>query len=83
MPYSVKDAKDSFSEVIRLAESGQPQIIIRNEKAVAAVVSIRDWHRSQGKSKTLVEVLRTSPLVGLDLDLSRANDPVGETDLGE
>ena len=83
MPYSVKDAKDSFSEVIRRAERGQPQIIKRHEKEVAVVLSISDWNRSRGKRKSLVEVLRTSPLVGLDLDLSRSDDAVREIDIGE
>ena len=83
MTYSVKDAKDKFSEVIRLAESGKPQIIRRHDTDVAVVVSINEWRRSKGKRKTLFEVLRTSPLIGVDLDLSRPDDPVREIDLGE
>ncbi len=83
MTHSVKDAKDNLSEIIRLAESGKPQIIKRHDTEVAVVVSINDWKRSKGKRATLVEVLRNSPLVGLDLDFSRQDDLPREIDLGE
>ncbi len=83
MIYSVKDAKDNLSEIIRLAESGRPQIIKRHDTEVAVVVSINEWKRSRGKRKTLVEVLRTSPLVGLDLDLERQSDLPRDIKLGE
>lgn len=83
MIHSVKEAKDNLSEIIRLAESGRPQIIKRHDTEVAVVVSINDWKRSKGKRQTLVEVLRNSPLVGLDLDLSRADDLPREIELGE
>ena len=83
MTHSVKEAKDNLSELIRLAESGQPQIIKRHDTEVAVVVSINEWKRSRGKRKTLVEVLRSSPLVGLDLDFSRQDDVARDIDLGE
>lgn len=83
MVYSVKDAKDNLSEIIRLAESGKPQIIKRHETEVAVVVSINDWKRAKGKRPTLVEILRNSPLVGLDLDFSRPEDFPRDIDLGE
>lgn len=83
MTYSVKDAKDNLSEIIRLAESGRPQIIKRHDTEVAVVVSINEWRRSRGKRKTLVEVLRSSPLVGMGLDFERASDMPREIDLGE
>jgi prevent-host-death family protein len=83
MTYSVKEAKDNLSEIIRLAESGKPQIIRRHDTEVAVVVSINDWKRSRGKRPTLVEVLRNSPMVGLDFDFSRVEDYPREIDLGK
>jgi prevent-host-death family protein len=83
MTYSVGEAKDNFSEVIRLAESGHPQIIMRHRTEVAVVVSINEWKRSRGQRKTLVEVLRSSPLVGMDLDFSRQEDYPRDIDFGE
>ena len=81
MSLSVREAKDSLSEVIRLAESGQPQIIKRHAREVAVIVSINEWKRLQGKRQSLVEVLRRSPLVGVQLDLARPEDFPPELDL--
>jgi prevent-host-death family protein len=83
MSYSVKDAKDNLSEIIRLAESGRPQIIKRHETEVAVVVSISDWQRSKGKRSRLFDILRNGPLVGIDLDLARQEDKLRDIDLSE
>jgi prevent-host-death family protein len=83
MSLSVREVKDSLSEVIRLAESGQPQIIKRHDREVAVIVSINEWKQLKGKRKSLVEVLRNSPLVGVDLDISRQEDLPRDIDFGE
>ena len=83
MPYSVKEAKNNLSELIRLAESGKPQIIRRHETEVAVVVSINEWKQLKGKRPSLVEILRNSPLVGQNLDFSRQDDPIRDVDFGD
>ena len=83
MPYSVKEAKNNLSELIRLAESGKPQIIRRHETEVAVVISINEWKQLKGKRPSLVEILRNSPLVGLNLDFSRQDDPIRDVDFGD
>ncbi|HMJ08810.1 MAG TPA: type II toxin-antitoxin system Phd/YefM family antitoxin [Pyrinomonadaceae bacterium] len=67
MSHNVKEAKNNLSNLIRLAEKGQPQVIKRHEKDVAVVVSIEDWKKAGGKQETLLEFLQNSPL-GLILD---------------
>lgn len=62
MTYTVKEAKDKLSSLIRLAEKGQPQVIKRHEKDVAVVVSIEEWKRLGGKKESLLEFLQGSPL---------------------
>lgn len=83
MTYSVKEAKDNLSEIIRLAESGHPQVIRRHDTEVAVVVSINEWRRANGKRTRLVDVLRNSPLVGVELDLTRQQDAPRDIDLGD
>ena len=83
MPYSVKEAKNNLSELIRLAESGKPQIIRRHETEVVVVVSINEWKQLKGKRPSLVEILRNSPLVGQNLDFSRQDDPIRDLDFGD
>lgn len=62
MTYTVKEAKDKLSGLIRLAEKGQPQVIKRHDKEVAVVISIEDWKRVNGKKKTLLELFQGSGL---------------------
>lgn len=83
MSHTVKEAKNNLSSLIRLAENGEPQIIRRNDTEVAVVVSIEDWKKMNGKKQSLVELLRSSPLIGEELDLSRQNDPPREFSFGE
>ncbi len=83
MSLTVRQAKDSLSKIIRRAESGQPQIIKRHDREVAVLVSINEWKRLQGQRKSLVEILRASPLVGVQLDLARHADTPRDIDLGE
>lgn len=83
MSHTVKDAKNNLSSLIRLAEKGEPQIIRRNEREVAVVVSIEEWKKLSGKQTTLVELLRSSPLVGEEFDLSRQQDFPRDFSFGE
>ncbi len=83
MSHTVKDAKNNLSSLIRLAEKGESQIIRRNEREVAVVISIEEWRKMNGKKPGLVELLRSSPLVGEDLDLTRQEDYPREFSFGE
>ena len=74
MSHNVKEAKNNLSNIIRLAEKGEPQVIRRHERDVAVVISIDEWRRVTGKKQSLVEILRSSPLVGEDVDFSRPVD---------
>ena len=81
MTYSVKEAKDKLSTIIRLAEKGEPQIIRRHDRDVAVVVSIEDWENMNGrngKKTSLVEFLQDSPLDEILPFMNRADDPSRE-----
>jgi len=66
-------AKARFSEVVDRAQTG-PQIITRNGKASAVVVSADEWARKTVCKGTLAEFLLASPLRGADLELERRRD---------
>ena len=74
MSHNVKDAKNNLSNLIRLAEKGQPQVIRRHERDVAVVVSIEEWRRLKGKTESLVEFLESSPLDEILPYLGRPDD---------
>ena len=83
MSYSVKETKDNLSNIIRLAETGQPQIIRRRETEVAVIVSIDQWKRLNGEKSSLFEILRHSPLKNLELDVERLDDHPRAVNFGE
>ena len=83
MSLSVREAKYRLSEVIRLAESGQPQIIKRHDREVAVILSINEWKQLKAKRKSLVGVLRKSPMVRVKLDFSRAEDLPRDVDFSK
>ena len=75
MSYNVKEAKNSLSSIIRLAEKGQPQVIKRHDKDVAVVVSIEDWKKARGKEETFLEFLQRSELREILPYLERSDEP--------
>src|ERR1700760_5150546 len=66
-------AKARFSEVVDRAQVG-PQIITRNGKPSAVIVSADEWARKTVRKGTLAEFLLASPLRGADLELERQHD---------
>jgi prevent-host-death family protein len=66
-------AKARFSEVIDRAQAG-PQIITRNGKPSAVIVSAEEWARKTVRKGTLAEFLLASPLRNADVDLERRQD---------
>ena len=71
--WNLQDAKAKFSEVVDLAQSGKPQIILRRGVPAAAVISV-DAYRAMQPRTSLISFLLRSPLMGSDLDLSHAQE---------
>jgi prevent-host-death family protein len=69
--WSVAEAKAKFSEVIHKAASEGPQIITRNGRRAAVLVSAREWDRKLARQGTLVEFFAASPLRGSGIKLDR------------
>ena len=74
MTHTLKEAENNLSKLIRLAESGEPQMIRRNDREVAVVVSISDWRKMNGEKESLVEFLQNSPLDEILPFLERPED---------
>lgn len=73
--WQLQEAKNRLSEVVRKAQEEGPQVItLRGEDAVV-VVAASDYQKLAKRPKmNLVDFLRRSPLVGLELDLTRSRD---------
>jgi antitoxin Phd len=79
--WAIQEAKNRFCEVVERALTEGPQTINRHGKETAVVVSIRDFQRLIKPRGDLISFFRRSPLVGVNLDVSRARDPGREVRL--
>ena len=73
--WPLQDAKNRLSELVDRAMAGIPQIITRRGKQVVVVIGIEDFKRTSAREQDLVSFLRSSPLVGVDLQIERDADP--------
>ena len=73
--WQLQEATDRFSEVIERALSEGPQVIAVRGEPVAVLISHAEHARLTRPQPRLVEFMRSSPLFGIELDISR---PPGE-----
>jgi antitoxin Phd len=82
--WQVQTAKARFSEVFRRARVEGPQRITRQGKDGVVMIAEEQYDRLRGKSHqpiSLVEFFRKSPLVGVELDLDRDQEPARDIEL--
>ncbi len=73
MTWKLSDAKNRFSEVVRLALSGKPQRVERNGDDAVVVIDAEQLDRLQGEKPSFKEFLFSGPdLSELDLERDRA-----------
>jgi len=71
--WQLQQAENEFSQVVESAISNGPQIITRRGVEVAVVLSFAEYERMVASRQGLAEFFHESPLVGVDLDLTRDN----------
>jgi antitoxin Phd len=69
--WQLQEAKNKLSEVVEEAITHGPQVITRRGEEVAIVISAVEYRELTAKPEPLSTFFRMSPLVGVDLDLSR------------
>ncbi len=79
--WAVADVKAHFNEVIDRALSEGPQIITRNGRKTAVVVSAEEWERKTKRTGNLAEFFAASPLRGSGIKIERAKDGPREIEL--
>ena len=72
--WPLQDARNRLSELVDRAKAGIPQIITRRGKQVV-VIGIEDFKKFSERERDLVSFLRSSPLVGVELQIERDDDP--------
>lgn len=71
---STFEAKNKLSEVIASAERGEPQVITKNGRRAAVVISYSEFETLTAKKESLSDFLLGSPLRGANLDVTRSQD---------
>lgn len=72
--WQLQEAKNRLSELVRKAQDEGPQTITLHGKDAAVVVSAKQFASLPRRKGTLVDFLRNSPLVGVDLKVTRSRD---------
>ena len=69
--WQLQEAKNRFSEVVNKAVSGGPQVITKHGTETVVVISYEKYQRLKQSGTSLSEFFRSSPLAGVDLDVTR------------
>jgi prevent-host-death family protein len=69
--WQIQEAKNKFSRVVENAVNDGPQIITKRGVEVAIVLSLADYQKMMASQGKLSTFFRDSPLVGIELDLTR------------
>jgi prevent-host-death family protein len=69
--WQLQEAKNKFSQVVENAINSGPQIITKRGAEVAVVISCAEYQKMIAARGNLSDFFRESPLVGIDLDLTR------------
>lgn len=73
--WQLQEAKNKLSEVVEEALKHGPQVITKRGKETVIVLSYADYRKMMLSQKKLSDFFRGSPLVGIDLDLTRDTSP--------
>jgi prevent-host-death family protein len=75
--WKLEDARNRFSEVVRRAMGGDPQLVTRNGRDGVVVIGVEEYRRLTAP-RSLLDFLRDSPFADAvaegELDLSRPPD---------
>ena len=69
--WQIQEAKNKFSEVVEKAITHGPQVITKRGIETVIVLSYAEYRKMVLNQKKLSDFFRESPLVEIDLDLTR------------
>ncbi len=79
--WQVQEAKARLSDLLRDAQKSGPQEITVRGRPTAVILSVQDYDRLRVAKPSFVDFMRASPLVGVDLDISRDPSPPRDVSL--
>ncbi len=79
--WQLQEAKNRFSQVVDEALKDGPQTITRRGKETVVVISIEYYQALKGHEGGLGDFLKSSPLAGSGLDITRSKERPRKVDL--
>jgi antitoxin Phd len=76
--WQLQEAKNRLSQVVDDALNQGPQIITRRGVEVVIVIAYEQFKKMNLSEQKLSDFFRSSPLVGVDLDLTRDKSAIRE-----
>jgi antitoxin Phd len=76
--WQLQEAKNKLSQVVDDALNQGPQIITRHGVEVVIVIAYEQFKKMNLSEQKLSDFFRRSPLVGVDLDLTRDKSAIRE-----
>ena len=78
--WQLQEAKSKFSQLVESALN-EPQFVTKHGNNAVVILSFEDYKKITEPTTDLVEFLRSSPLMEVDLDNSRNKDLPREIEL--
>jgi antitoxin Phd len=69
--WQLQDAKAKFSELVKQAIAGNPQVVTLHGEPVVVVLSKMEYRKLTKPDTSLVDFFQNSPLRGINLDIKR------------
>jgi antitoxin Phd len=79
--WQMQEAKAKFSELIKNVVDKEPQLISVRGKPIVVVISFDKYKNLTSNKMNFVELMRNSPLVGVEIDVNRTLDKEREINL--
>ncbi len=79
--WQLQEAKAKLSEVIQRARKEGPQQVTVRGKPAAIIVSAEEYDAMRRRRPRFVELVRSSPLADMELDIERDRSPARDAGL--
>jgi len=79
--WQLQDAKSKFSQLVENAMHNEPQIVTKHGNNAVVILSFEEYKKIRKPKTDLVTFLRNSPLMGVELDITRSKELPREIEL--
>lgn len=79
--WQLQEAKNKFSSLVDKAHQDGPQVVTKHGRESVVVIAIEDYQKLNKPKTDMVSFFRSSPLFGLDPDLTRDKSSFRDVEL--